>query len=94
VIVWDEAKRQANLAKHGLDFADAHLVYDNPEKVTFTSPRGTEDRRLDVVMVQVAGRILTLVYVERGTDIRVISFRFASRRERRAYEKARAEKSN
>jgi uncharacterized protein (DUF4415 family) len=24
---WDEAKRQANLAKHGLDFADAHRVF-------------------------------------------------------------------
>ena len=23
-IVWDEIKRQSNLAKHGLDFADLH----------------------------------------------------------------------
>jgi uncharacterized DUF497 family protein len=35
VIVWDEGKRQSNLRKHGLDFADAHLVYDSPAKVTF-----------------------------------------------------------
>lgn len=94
MIVWDEAKRQANLVKHGLDFADAHLVYENPEKVTFSSNRNAEDRKLDVAMVQLSGRTLTLVYTERGFDIRVISFRFASRLERRAYEKARAEKSN
>ena len=24
---WDEAKNQANRRKHGLDFADAHLVF-------------------------------------------------------------------
>lgn len=25
---WDEAKRATNLEKHGLDFADAQLVYE------------------------------------------------------------------
>lgn len=25
--IWDEQKRQINLAKHGLDFADAHKVF-------------------------------------------------------------------
>jgi uncharacterized protein len=94
VLIWDEATRRANLAKHGLDFMDAHLVYDSPKKVTFSSHRSAEDRRLDVAMVQLAGRVLTLVYVERGFDVRVISFRFASRPERRAYEKACAKKSN
>lgn len=94
MIVWDEAKRRANLAKHGLDFADAHLVYDSAEKVTFLSHRNAEDRKLDVAMFESGDRILTLVYVERGFDVRVISFRAASRQERRAYEKARAEKSN
>ena len=27
---WDESKRQANLAKHGLDFADAAKVFAGP----------------------------------------------------------------
>jgi len=26
-IIWDEPKRQANLAKHGLDFADLSLTF-------------------------------------------------------------------
>jgi uncharacterized protein len=38
MLVWDEAKRKTNLQKHGLDFADAGLVYDNPDKITFQSP--------------------------------------------------------
>lgn len=66
MIVWDEAKRKANLKKHGFDFADAHLVYDSPDKVTFLSHRNAEDRKLDVAMIQLVDRTLTLVYVERG----------------------------
>lgn len=27
---WDENKRQENLAKHGLDFADACQLFENP----------------------------------------------------------------
>jgi uncharacterized DUF497 family protein len=37
-------------------------------------------------MVEVAGRILSLVYAPREQDIRVISFRVASRKERKWYE--------
>ncbi|HET8636678.1 MAG TPA: BrnT family toxin [Acidobacteriaceae bacterium] len=86
MIVWDEKKRQANLEKHGLDFRRAYLVFNNPNKITFFSPREDERRLVDVAMVELAGRLLSLVYAERGDDIRVISFRVASRRERRAYE--------
>ena len=40
MIVYDEAKCQANLANHGLDLADAGLGYDAPNKITlcFASP--------------------------------------------------------
>jgi uncharacterized protein len=86
MIVWDERKRQTNLDKHGLDFADAHLVYDHPDKVTFSSSRRGEDRQLDVAIIETAGRFLTLVYVARGQEIRVISLRPSSRIERREYE--------
>jgi uncharacterized DUF497 family protein len=41
---------------------------------------------LDLALVVVRGRVLALVYTERGDDVRVISFRHASREERRQYE--------
>ncbi|MDE3186589.1 MAG: BrnT family toxin [Acidobacteriota bacterium] len=87
MLVWDEAKRKANLEKHGLDFKDAHLVYDNPEKCTYQSSRDSEHRLMDIAMAVIHGRVLTLVYTERGNEVRVISFRTASREERRQYEK-------
>lgn len=83
---WDEAKRKSNLKKHGLDFRDAHLVYENPEKCTYEASRDDEYRLMDVALAVIKGRLLTLVYAERGDDVRVISFRNASREERKRYE--------
>jgi hypothetical protein len=82
---WDEAKREANLRKHRLDFRDAYLVYDHPGKITFQIQKRTELRFMDVALVEIRGNVLSLVYTMRGQNVRVISFRFASRRERRAY---------
>lgn len=89
---WDEAKRAINLKKHGFDFADADLVYENPNKITLHEVRREEPRLLDIAIVEVAGVTLTLVYVVRGYNIRIISFRRASRKERRIYDSARAKK--
>jgi uncharacterized DUF497 family protein len=86
VFVWDEAKRESNLRKHGLDFKDAHLVYNNPEKCTYDSNRAGERRLMDLAFAIVRRRLLALVYTERGDDVRVISFRPASREERKQYE--------
>lgn len=85
--VWDEAKRKSNLKKHGLDFSDAHLVYENPNKCTYDASRDEEYRLMDVALAVVKGRVLTLVYTDDDADVRVISFRNASREERKQYEK-------
>jgi uncharacterized protein len=87
VFVWDETKRRSNLEKHGLDFKDAHFVYDDPDKLTYDSSRLGERRLLDLAFAIIKGRLLALIYVERGEAVRVISFRPASREEREQYEK-------
>lgn len=89
VITWDEGKRLSNLTKHRLDFADASLVFDHPDKLTRKSLRNQEERNVDIALVEVIGVCLALVYVERGEDIRIISFRNASRKERQLYAEAR-----
>lgn len=86
MITFDEQKRQANLEKHGLDLADAGLVYAAPNKVTLVSPRHGEDRKQDIALVELLGVVLALVYVERGDEVRAISLRRASRLERKVYE--------
>lgn len=83
---WDESKRRANLEKHNLDFADAYLVYENPLKITLEAVSDTEERSMDIALVQVHDRVLVLVYTLRGKNVRCISYRVASRKERQLYE--------
>lgn len=82
---WDEDKREENLKRHGLDFIDAPLVYEHPMKLTVESRRTGEDRKMDIAPLHGDVLVLTLVYVERGPAVRIISFRRASRKERRYY---------
>jgi uncharacterized DUF497 family protein len=42
---------------------------------------------MDVALAVIKGRLLTLVYTEQEDEVRVISFRHASREERKKYEK-------
>jgi uncharacterized DUF497 family protein len=41
---------------------------------------------MDVALAVIRGRLLTLVYTETDEEVRVISFRHASREERERYE--------
>jgi len=90
VYEWDETKREANLRKHGLDFWVAHLVYESPEKLTYRIKTEPETRFLDVALVQLKGAVLALVYTIRNGNVRFISFRYASRKERRRYAAAKS----
>lgn len=81
---WDESKRQANLAKHHIDFWDARQIFDGPvfEKV---QRRRDEDRVLAIGLLQ--GVEIVVVYAIRGNRRRIISARRAHRDERQAYAK-------
>jgi uncharacterized protein len=79
---WDESKRQANLAKHHIDFQDAKRVFDGPVFENKAKRRG-EDR---VVAIGSMDEIeIVVVYVMRGKARRIISARRAHRRERQDY---------
>jgi len=94
VYEWDEAKREENLRKHGFDFDDADSVYESLEKITFAEGGRGEARWRDLASVESSGSVLSLVYTVRGYNIRIISFRKASRRERRIYDHLRPTKQN
>jgi uncharacterized DUF497 family protein len=86
---WDESKRCENIAKHGLDFADAAEVFNGPvvERLDARFDYG-EERWIAFGLLR---NILcvALVYTERSNRIiRIISFRKADKYEREAYYKA------
>ncbi|MGD0546625.1 MAG: BrnT family toxin [Terracidiphilus sp.] len=91
---WDEAKREANLRKHDLDFDDADSVLENPGRITFVESGRAEKRWRDLAFVEAVGSILAVVYTIRGYNVRIISFRKASRKERREYDNFREQKQN
>jgi hypothetical protein len=86
--VWDRAKAAENLRKHGVDFAEAATAFGDPLSITIPDPAHSvgEERRL-LVGQTTAGRLLVVAHRERGDEIRLISARLATRRERETYEK-------
>jgi uncharacterized DUF497 family protein len=79
---WDETKRQANLAKHLIDFADAVRVFEGLvfEKV---QRRHGENRVLAVGLLEDVE--IVVIYAKRGKYRRIISARRANRNERQDY---------
>lgn len=83
---WDDRKNQANLAKHGFDFADVAQVFDFPMVVDLDERADYgEDRWIGIGLLN--GRVVVVVYAEPDEEtIRVISLRKALSHERRRYE--------
>ncbi len=86
-IEWDEQKREANLHKHGLDFADAERVFALPvlEALDDRKEYG-EERWVGIGFLD--GRVVVLVYTEPGDEtLRVISLRKALTHEQKQLER-------
>ncbi len=82
---WDEAKRRSNLEKHGLDFAQAHKVF---EGLFFT----IEDSRFDYgedrfVTVGFINNMVVIIHTETADEVRIISMRKATKYEQKYYRK-------
>jgi uncharacterized protein len=85
---WDEAKRLANIRKHGFDFADASEMFSRPMLVSpDTRHDYAETRWLGLGWIK--GCLAKIVFVEKDADVvvRIISLRKATSREREEFEK-------
>ncbi len=83
---YDPAKAAANLKKHGVSFADAEGVLEDPVAVTVEDPDAEGEQRFITVGLGSAGELLVLVWTERGGGYRAISARRPTRKERKLYE--------
>ncbi len=83
-IQWDEAEREENLGKHGIDFVGVETLFEG-----FMAT--IEDDRLDygeqrfVTFGVMEGRVVAVVHTERSDTIRIISIRKATKREEQSY---------
>jgi hypothetical protein len=74
---WDEAKRQSNLVKHGVDFRRAAQLFRGRTIEVVDRRRDYGERRL-ICFGEIDGRVYTLVYTWRGFIRRIISARKAN----------------
>jgi len=85
--IWNEDKREINIKKHGLDFADAETVFKDPHAWFFIDERYSDERWILIGNLN-SKLIIVIAYAEPNeSTIRIISMRPAVRKEIRQYEK-------
>lgn len=84
MFVWDNAKRQENLRKHGIDFADAKQIFLG---LTFTveDDREAYGEQRFLTLGLLDDQVVSVMHTERGAGIRIISIRKATKHEARFY---------
>lgn len=81
---WSETKRAVNLKAHGLDFVDAPRVFEGLT-FTFEDDRFSYGERRFVTLGLLAGVPVSIAHTETNHEIRIISFRKATKRETNIY---------
>ena len=86
---WDERKNTANKKKHGVAFEEAQSVFTDENAIEFPDPDHSEDESR-FIMLGISYRMRALVVCHcvhaKDLEIRIISARKATRKERAVYE--------
>jgi hypothetical protein len=84
---WDRRKDSANRRKHGVGFAEAITVFDDPLSITVPDPdHSIDEERFVIVGMSSERSLLVVVHTIRGERIRLISARSATKHEKFNYE--------
>lgn len=84
-LTWDAEKRRSNLAKHGLDFADAQAVFRGAVLIFEDKRRSCGEQRF-VALGMLKEIVVAIAFTEPEEDlIRIISMRKAIRNEQQIY---------
>jgi len=89
---WDETKRLDNIKKRGLDFQDAHFVF-NDEAYVIEDLRKDYDENRFILFGPLFGRLVVIVFTFRNDTIRIISMRKANQREQNKHTQKRSEQN-
>jgi len=77
---WSESKRKANIRTHGLDFIDAAPVFEGVT-YTFEDDRHSYAEQRFVTIGLLSGVPVSIIHTEDKNEIRIISFRKATKAE-------------
>ena len=84
----DPHKAATNRRKHRVSFEEAATAFADRLSITVPDPDHSDVREARYILVGQSerGRLLAVSHAERGTTIRIINARPATRREREQYE--------
>ena len=83
---FDPKKAAANLKKHGVSLAEGDGVLSDPLAVTVEDESTEGEQRFVTLGANTFGSMMVVVWTHRDDDVRVISVRRPTPRERRTYE--------
>ena len=83
-VEWDEKKRKANLAKHGIDFADLAPLFSGLTISVLDSRYDYGELRF-ITLGILNGIVMTIAHTETDEVVRIISARKATRYEEESY---------
>jgi uncharacterized DUF497 family protein len=81
---WDEAKRLANIQKHGIDFTGIEKVFAG-KTVTILDDRFDYGESRFISLGLLSGRVIVIAHTETDEVIRIISARKATKNEEAGY---------
>lgn len=87
IFEWDPQKAKSNMNKHGVSFEEASTAFNDPLSLTIDDPlHSTDEDRMVLIGMSHKNRVLVVVHTEKGDNIRIISARKGTKKERRYYE--------
>jgi len=81
---FDKRKSQANLNKHGIDFIEVQVLWDDPDILEI--PARTTDEARYLLIGRIVGKHWSAVVTYRKESIRIISVRRSRKEEVELYE--------
>ncbi|OIP30836.1 MAG: hypothetical protein COW04_09530 [Deltaproteobacteria bacterium CG12_big_fil_rev_8_21_14_0_65_43_10] len=84
---WDPNKAKENLETHNISFDEASTAFGDTLSLAIYDPLHSEEEdRFILIGDSHKNRILVIVYTERAENVRIISARKATKKERKQYE--------
>ena len=81
---YDPNKSNKNKTKHGIDFEEAQIMWNDPDRLVI--PARSDDEERFAMLSRMNGKIWTAFFTIRNENVRIISVRRARKNEELLYE--------
>lgn len=82
---WDINKNKSNNEKHGVDFNDAKEIFSDENRKTSPDLRNNYGEDSWITIGKLIDTVIVVVFTIRNTTYRIISARYAKKKERELY---------